>query len=259
MAALALVGAGAAALYLYAVGRVRRWPVVRALAFLAGLAVLVGQAALVGDADRSLWAHMLEHLLITLVAPPLLVLGAPVRLALRALPARVRAGPAAMLRRRPLRALLAPVPAAGVFVTIMAVSHIPALYDAALRSPALHALQHGLYFWSAIAFWAVVLDVGPLPRRLSPLTRVLVVLATMPPMALVGVTIASAQNVLYDHYTKRADALADQERAGTLMWLAGTLPLGALALAIGWRALRLEDQRQTARERRLEARPGGGS
>jgi putative membrane protein len=186
------------------------------------------------------------------------VLGAPAQLALRALPPAERGRVARPARSALARAAMRPTVVGGVFLAVMVASHVPALYDAALGSSALHALQHGLYFWSGVAFWAIVLDVGPLPRRASPLGRVLLLLATMPPMALVGVTIASAQDVVYDHYADQSRALADQGSAGTLMWLGGTVPLGAVALALGWRALRLEDDRQLARERRLEARAGTG-
>jgi cytochrome c oxidase assembly factor CtaG len=124
-----------AALYLYAARSVR-WPRRRTLAFVGGL-IALGAAAALGD--QPLARHMFSHVLIVGVAAPLLVLGAPVGLALRALPRAERHRLAHLLRARPLRTLLHPVAAWLAFVATQIAFHLPPLLDLAPRHPLLHA------------------------------------------------------------------------------------------------------------------------
>src|SRR5919201_448423 len=138
-----LLAVCALALYGWAALRgVRGWPAARTAAFAAGLAVLVFALGSGLDAygDRLLSIHMVQHLVLTLVAPPLLLLGRPLELALRALRGASRERLARAVRMR-----LSPALTWCPFVVVMAGSHLPPVYDAAVRHPAVHELEHALY------------------------------------------------------------------------------------------------------------------
>jgi cytochrome c oxidase assembly factor CtaG len=260
LATLAL-GAGG---YALAARRARRWPRSRTAAFLAGLALIAValQSALDADAGRLLSAHMGQHLLLAVAAAPLLALGAPVSLALRSLHGRRREQLASALRSAPLRALTHPAAALGAFAAAMALWHLPAPYEAALRHPALHALEHLSFLGTAYLLWGLVLGVEPFRHRLGAMGRAAVLLLAMVPMGLVGAWLASAPGVRYHAYLAPAaaharSALDDQQLAGALMWVAGALPMAGAVVALAWSALRSEHGRTLAREaaeaRRAEA------
>lgn len=246
MSAAVLAGALGLAAVLYARGvhRAGRWPRRRSAAWAAGIVVVA--AALLGGpaaaADADMRAHMAQHLGLVVLAAPLLLAGAPLLLALRTEPA-LRPGLRALLASRAVRAALHPALAVSLFAVVLAGSHVPAVYDAAVDHPAVHVAEHAAYLGSAGLFWAVVLGVRPLPGRRSPLVRVLCLLLAMPPMALVGVAILSSARPLYDHY-----ALADQHAAGQLMWIGGTLPMAALVLVLAVAGVLEEERRQVRRE-----------
>jgi putative copper resistance protein D len=251
-----LLAAACAVLYAAAARNARRWRPARTLAFLLGLAVIV--FALDSGVDRYgdelLSLHMVQHLLLTLVAPPLLILGHPLELALRALRPEPRRTLARLLAGRTVRTATSLPVAWSAFAIVMLGSHLPALYQAAVRHPALHDLEHALYVASALLFWLPLLDGDPTAqRKLGMVGRLLYVLLAMPVMSGVGVWLTQAQHVVYPVYVPPAralhvSALADQARAGSIMWSAGTVLMAVAALAVAWLALSGEEQRARRRE-----------
>jgi putative membrane protein len=201
----------------------------RARYFFAGLFVLF--VALVspldGYADRLLSVHMVQHLLLTLVAPPLLLLGAPVTLALQASSARFRKRVLLpLLRSRGIRMLSHPVVGWVAFAAVLWGSHFSPLYEASLESRGLHVLEHGAYVGSALLFWWPVVGKDPSPSRLSPPARILYLFLAMPQMTFLGLAIYGSDRVLYSHYLVTSarlgtSALSDQHLAGALMWTSG--------------------------------------
>jgi putative copper resistance protein D len=236
--ALGLLGAGL--LYVEADRRVRTRAAVHAARarrrfFMAGLAVIFValQSPLDVQATRWLSLHMVQHLLLTMVAAPLLVLGAPVTLALRTASPRARGWLLAALRSFPVRLLSNPLVAWSLFFFVLWASHFTSLYEAALRSDAVHEMEHVAYLVSALLFWSPVVGTDPSPSRLSHPAKVLYLFLSMPPMAFLGLAIFSAGHVLYPTYAAlegAARALADQRAAGALMWT-GTMFLIVPALA----------------------------
>ncbi len=219
-----------AALYAAGIGPLRRrhgWapaPDRRALAaFAAGMAVLA--AAVLGPlaewAERvALSAHMAQHLLLTLVAPPLFLAGAPdwlLRPLLR-LPGAARAGH--WLTRPPV--------ALGLGSAALIVWHVPRFFEAALRHEGLHALEHATLLGTALlAWWPVAGRLEAWPRPVPPARLLYLFLGTLP-MTAVAAPITVAERVLYPFYESAAAAWplsprADQELAGTLMWVGGML------------------------------------
>jgi len=215
----------------------------RAACGVAGLAAL-GAAALPGDA--TLTAHMAEHQLMTVVAAPLLVAAAPVRAALRRLGPSGRRALVRVLRSAPVRRLGHPAAALAAFVAVLAVVHVPAVFDAAERVPLLHALEHGALFWSSVALWVPVLGAPPVPHSTGAVGRVATVIGAMAAMGVLGAVLAAAPSPLYAAYPE----LADQQRAGGLMWIGGMVVALPLLVAGAWSALAAEERRQRAREAR---------
>lgn len=161
-------------------------------------------------------AHMVEHLLLAVVAAPLLLLGLPAWM-LRPL-----------LRWRAVdrigRFVTRPIPALLISGAALAVWHVPALYDAALRHQSIHVLEHGTFFLGAlIGSWPIV---GPLPEwpRPTPPLQCLYLFGQTIPSGLVGAIITLGSPGLYDFYASvprifGLDLQTDQQIAGLLMWV----------------------------------------
>jgi putative copper resistance protein D len=245
----------AALAYVDAARRARHWPARRTAAWLAGLlAIAVALASGVEAQDtRLLSAHMLQHLLLTVVAPPLLLVGAPVTLALRRLPQATGARIARGLRGRALRAICHPVAALLAFVAVMAATHLTGLYELAARRPLVHVAEHGAYFLTALVFWAPLLAPAPAPHRLGPIGALAYLMAAMPPMVAIGLLLA-ADTLRYPLYAGPG-ALADQHLAAALMLAGAILPALAVTFGVLWPALLREERRALART----AAAGGGA
>lgn len=260
--------------YAGAARRATAWPLRRTASFLAGLAcVMVAlQSGLDAYDDRMLSVHMVQHMLLLLVAPPLLLGGRPLVLALRVLPPRRRSAFGRVLSRT--RPYTGPLPALALFGAVVILTHLPSFYDATLRHPALHDLEHALYLLAALLMWSPLLDADPAPRhRLSGLGRLGYLLVAMVPMTLVGAYMNRYATMLYPAYSGPARALGisalnDQAQAGAIMWVLGDVVMVAVGLWSAVAAMVAEERRQTARDARETARdtraasvaaPGGGT
>jgi cytochrome c oxidase assembly factor CtaG len=213
--------------------RHRRWPRRRTACFVAGLAILVIDlySGIGTEADVRLSAHMLEHMILWIVVAPLLAAGAPVRLALYALPRDGRQALARYLHLPVLRALTSPVGSVALFCAIVLITHAKAVYGLALGNDYVHAGEHALYLLSALLLWAPLLGVDPLPHRTGPRVQLACVLGCMLPMALIAVWLGTASDAVYAHYVGAlgADAVRDQRLAAAIMML-GCLPAFASPL-----------------------------
>lgn len=239
--------------------RTRGWPRHRSWSAGLGLAALfVAAAGPPAVYEGSLfWVHMVQHLLVTLVAAPLLAFSAPVALLLRAGSAGARDGLLRVVHARPVRALTHPVVSWSAFGLVMWLTHYSGLYDAALENELLHDLEHALYLGAALLFWAPVAGLDP-TRRMARPVRVAYLLAAIPAGSFLGLAIYSAGAPLYEHYAALdgAKPLADQRLAGTVMWIGGDVLLlgwtGAAAAA--W--LKAEEKEGARVDRRLGAGRG---
>jgi len=250
--------AAAAILYAAGVRRARRrrpgaWPLRRSAAFAAGLvAAFVAVAApLASRAETLLSAHMLQHLLLTLVAAPLVVIGSPVSLALQATRDRARERLARVVRSRAVRLLTHPLVAWTAFAATTVATHLTGFYELALRSGAMHAVEHALYVATALLFWLPVLGTNPVRRLHGWLGRTLYLLLAMVPMSAVSAALVYAAQPRYPSYAAAArelgiSALHDQQVAGAYMWVFGSLLMVSATFAVGWQALIREERRQRA-------------
>lgn len=232
LALLAAVGA------MYASGVTRAWQRagtgrlvrVREVVFF-GLGLLATLVALVGPLDAraatSLTAHMVQHVLLLSIAAPLLAIGEPAIALLYAFDDRTRSRLSPWWRRA-LRSqrgrgwVVWIAITLGVQTAILFAWHLPALYDAAIRHPLLHGVEHLCFLLSATAFWWVVAGTGWPSRRGAAVFAVFA--GWFPPMG-VGALMTMAQTPWYRAYVvhTRAGALGDQQMAGVVMWAVGGL------------------------------------
>jgi putative membrane protein len=238
--AIAVAG-GVTVLYLRGAGlRVARgFPRPRRTAsFLAGVTVVLlsqlGPAAVWSEV--LFWPHMVQHLLLTLVAAPLLAHGVPLTTVRAALPPGPRAVLVGLARttRRARRDLGAPPPL--VLATLAHVAavwlwHWPLAYDAAVTNPTLHLIEHATFLATAVWFWSEVRAT----RRRGARTQGLATLcfATMIVQgAVLGALLTFAGRSLYAVYDGGAGltALEDQQLAGALMWVPPGFVHGTLAV-----------------------------
>lgn len=211
LATLAL--AISAALYGTALGRGAALRPRHALAFIAGWAAVV--TAVLSPLDRaaesSFAMHMVQHELLMVAAPPLLILGRP----FTALAATLSPG-ALRIAAWPLR--IAPVWALALHAAALWLWHIPTWFDSALESAGIHALQHGAFFSTALLFWWAVL------RRLHTGMAVLYVLTTLVHSGALAALLTFAPDPLY-----LGNTLEDQQLGGLIMWV----PAGYVMVLIG--------------------------
>jgi cytochrome c oxidase assembly factor CtaG len=251
-------------LYRWAVRRVNAThpanpvPRFRAWCWYGGLVVLfVALASPIGTYDTTLFSvHMVQHLLMIMVAAPLLAIAAPITLLLRVSSAQTRdRWIYPVLHSRLLRVLSFPVVTWVLFAGVMWVSHFSGLYDASLDSEPIHIFEHGLYLFVALLFWWPVVGADPSPWRMPHPGRIGYLFLGMPQSSFLGLAILSAPAVLYAHYatlqrTWGPTPLEDQQLAGAIMWVGGDAAfLVALLLAV-WVWLRAEE----AEGRRVDAR-----
>ncbi|HUA48370.1 MAG TPA: cytochrome c oxidase assembly protein [Solirubrobacteraceae bacterium] len=259
-ASVVIPAAGSATLYLLGVRRtVGRWPARRTVAFLAGIGavILALQSGIDSYDDRMLSDHMVQHLLLLLVAPPLLLGGRPVVMALRSLPSARRRTFALALDRT--RRFTGPAPSLALFTGVILLTHLPSFYDATLSHPALHDAEHAAYLAVGLLMWSPLLDGDPAPRyRLNGLGKLVYANLAMLPMGLLGAYLNRHPTLVYPAYGPPAralgiSALTDQAQAGAIMWVLGASIMAAVGLWAAVAALVAEERRQVAREARADA------
>jgi putative membrane protein len=218
------------------------WKVV---CFAGGLAVLLvaleSPIDTIGE-ERLFWMHMVQHVLVGDVAPFLVVLGlsGPLLRPLLAAPGVLR-----------LRALTHPFVALPAWAANLAVWHVPYLYDAALAHPAVHALQHSLFFAGGALVWATLFELLPGPRWFGTGARA----AYLAGMWFFSLGLSSvflwSRHPFYGPYVRAPrtwgfSALADQRLGGGVMLLEGSLIMLGVLIWLGLRWFEEAEQRQRA-------------
>lgn len=221
--------------HLRATGHPPPWwrPVVYGLGLATAAAAVVGLDEL-GDERFSM--HMVQHLLLIMVAAPLVTLANPFPCVLWGLPRGVRAAFARTLRPRArLRRALSIVtcmPVAGVvYAGTVWLWHVPLLYDAAVEHEALHALEHAMFFAAAILFWWPIVQPAPrLHARVHPGLQILYLAVATAHNTVLGMILTVPERAFYPHYVRLAatlglSAVDDQAFGGGLMWSMGHMYL----------------------------------
>src|SRR5881396_2795830 len=187
-------------------------------------------------------AHMAQHLLLTLVFPPLLLYGTPSFVVRPLLRPRWIMGVARVVTR--------PLAAAIIFSAPIVIWHVPALYEAALRHHNLHIVQHLVFLSTAVIMWWPVLSPVPELPRAQHLVQMLYLFLLGIPMSVTGALITLSDSVLYPFYATAPrvgglSPLDDQQIGGLLMWVLGGLMLW-IVMTVIWFRYSAWDQRGDA-------------
>ncbi len=269
----ALVAVVSSGLYLAGVRRLRRrgdrWPLVRTVCWLAGSALLVwATSGATGVYSRVLFStHMVGHMLLSMAIPLLLVLAAPVTLALRTLSSRADGtrGPRewllVVLHSRYLQVLSHPVVAGALFAGSLVAFYWTGWFEWALRSHTGHVLMTAHFLAVGYLFAWVLAGPDPGPRRPPYVLRLVLLFAVMSFHAFFGVAIMGGNTLLApDWFTAlqrpyRTDLLADQQQGGAIAWGFGELPTLILAIMVLLAWIR-DDSREARRHDRQADRDG---
>ena len=251
------------------VTRPRELPPWRAFCFVSGLLILWLALASPLDALDSflLVAHMTQHLLLMSVAPPLLLLGAPVVPLLRGLPRSfVREDLAPWMQSRAIHGLgkLFTSPMFGWIAMDLSLVlwHLPIAYELALRSSFWHQMEHACFFFTSLSFWWFVVRPWPSKIRSSPWLIIPYLASAHLIMFFVGLVIALDPRVIYPSYATvprlfGIGALTDQTLAGGEMILAGLLVIVIALVPILRRLLSDRPRDAQSAASTAERRPGG--
>lgn len=241
------------------------WPLGRTLSFVvAGLGTLFfATSSGLGAYDTTLLSvHMVQHMVLSMVVPLFLALGAPVTLMLRTLPGTPRRWLLALLHSRVATVLTFAPLTFLLFVISPWALYFTSWYDATLRSVPLHELMHvHLVLVGALFFWPLV-GIDPVPGRVAYPFRLLLVILTLPFHAFLGVTIMSQETLIGGSWYRALpmpwlpDPAADQHVAGGILWASGDV-VGLVFLGVlftQWvRSSMREARREDRRLDRLEA------
>lgn len=255
--------------YLYGVSMLTRrgdkWPVGRTVAFVGGGlgTMVIATMSCLGTYDDTLMSvHMIQHMILSMVTPVFLCLGAPVTLALRTLPVVWRKRLVALLHSRFAKVFSFPLVTGILFVATPFALYFTGWYQATLENSYLHEATH-LHFIlvGSLWFWPL-LGVDPVPNRLPFPFRLLAIFATLPFHAILGLTIMQDNDLIAASYynglgrTWGSSPLTDQHTAGGILWGSGDLVgfFVFLALGIQWaQHSKREAEREDRRLDRLEA------
>ncbi|HUR17320.1 MAG TPA: cytochrome c oxidase assembly protein [Acidimicrobiales bacterium] len=238
-------------------GKGRQWPLSRNLAFGGGvlLVAVATQSGLAGLEEELFSAHVAQHVLLGMAAPMLLMLGAPVTLALQATGASTSRSVRKVVHGRFVATATHPAVAGIVFGASMFALYLTPLFELSLRQRAVHVAVHIHFVVVGCGFFWGILGVDGGRGRLPHGARILVVLLLVPFHAVLGIAILTTKELLAGGWygrlpgTSGALALADQQFGGGLLWITGDL-LGLVAAGIVLAQWMRHDERQAGRDDR---------
>ena len=245
-----------------------KWPVGRTVAFALGISAIdyATSGGLGVYAKFSFEYHMLAHMLLGMVAPIGIVLGAPITLALRTLPQGrtseergVRGTLIALLHSKPAGIFTNPVVILAFFDGSLFILYMTPLFGNMMQSHLGHLVMNVHFLLAGILFFHVIIGVDPNPRKVPHLVRIVILFAAMSIHAFFAIALISTSTLLDQGYflslqtSWNIDLLADQHAGGSIAWAMGEIPilLALVATFIQWMR---DDTRETKRIDRNEAR-----
>ncbi|HLI38232.1 MAG TPA: cytochrome c oxidase assembly protein [Streptosporangiaceae bacterium] len=235
----------AAGLYLWGALRVRRrhparpWPRRRTAAFLAGLGVIViATESGIGSYDDVLfWDHMVQHLLLLMVAPPLLVVGQPATLALHASRNPLHTWVKRSLRSRLVTAITWPPLGVALYAATIVGTHLTGFMNLVLADDTAHEAEHVLYLVAGYLYFLPLVGREPIRWRISYPSRIFLLFLAMPVDAFTGVVLGSEGSNPFPALAAGRPAWApgpldDVHTGGAVMWVGGAGIMFALMMAV---------------------------
>lgn len=259
-------------LYGYAVVRLRRrgdaWPVNRIVFFVIGvLSIALVMCTKLNDYGMVMFSvHMVQHMVISMLSPILLLLGAPVTLALRALPVAPRGSKGSrelllmLLHSRYMKVITHPVFTIPLFIASLYGLYFTPLFDFLMGSTAGHLAMMVHFLGVGLVFFWPIMGIDPGPHRPGYLLRMLELFAGMPFHAFFGIALMMASQPMVEVYKNPSaslgiDALSDQNAAGGIAWAFSEIPSVLVLLALVFQWYR-SDQRTAKRSDRAADRDG---
>jgi cytochrome c oxidase assembly factor CtaG len=234
-----------AALYLLGIWRVRRkhparpWPLLRTTSYFAGLgAIAIATQSSVGAYDDVLFSvHMIQHLLLIMVAPPLLVAGRPVMLLLHASRNPLHRWTLSVVRSRVVSALTCPPVAAVIYAATIVGTHLTGFMNVTLAHQHVHDAEHVLYLVAGYLYFLPLLGSEPIRWKMSFPGRFVLLALTMPVDTFVGVVLLQANHELFSGYlhtgrTWGPSPVDDLHLGGAIMWVGGDAIMFLLILCV---------------------------
>ncbi len=237
------------------------WPIGRTISFCLfglGSAVIATQASPAAFDKTVLSMHMVQHMILSMITPVFLALGAPVTLALRTLSRTPRRWLLAVLHSRVAQVLSFPPLAFVLYVFSPWALYFSGWYPATLTNDYLHAVLHLHFVAVGCLFFWPILGIDPVPGRMRYPFRLLAIVLTLPFHAYLGVTIMSRTTLIAGDFYSRipmpwdATRMADQNLAGSLLWASGDA-VGMVffaALFVQW--VRYSQREAIREDRRLD-------
>lgn len=228
----------------------RHWSRGRTVSFMAGCGVVLValESGLATYDDTYFSFHVGQHLLLSMLGPPLLALGAPITLALQAGSRTTQRRLLRVLHSLPVSLITHPLVAWVLFAGSMFALYFSSLYALSLRNPMVHEMVHMHFLVVGILFFWPVVGLDPTVWRLNHGIRLLYVFVALPFHAFLGIALLSSKAPLFSGHT-----LSDQQAGAGILWAVGDLmSLATVAVVLTqWKA---HDDRESQREdRRLDA------
>ena len=228
-----------------------KWPVGRTIAFALGISAIdFATSGGLGVYSRFAFSnHMLSHMVLGMIAPIGIVLGAPVTLALRTLPIGrneqergIRGSFIALLHSKLSKIYTHPVVALAIFNGSLFALYFTPLFGNLMQGHSGHFFMSMHFLLSGILFFQVLIGVDPMPRKVPHIVKVIIIFAAMSIHAFFSISIMSASTLLDNGYFEllerpwATDLLADQRLGGAIGWATGEIPilLALLATFIQW-------------------------
>lgn len=253
-------------LYLWGVRRVTAryprhpWPTGRTVAFLAALAVtFLAVCSFVGVYEQELfYDHMIQHLLLIMVAASLFAVASPVDLAWRASAGEGRARLTRLLRSSPSRFLAHPLVAFVLYAVTIPLTHLTSWYNYTIEQQSVDDLEHLLFLLVGYMFWRQIFGSDPNRYHMHQAAQFLYLFLAVPIDTFTGLALDQASHELfpaYDayHRTWGPALVQDIHIGGVIMWVGGDslMMLAMIPVAVGW--VRLEERRAARADRAYEA------
>ena len=262
---------GVLGLYLWGVVRANRlrprhpWPVGRTVAFAGGV-VTTGIAifSFIGVYDSVLfWDHMVQHLLLIMVASALFALGSPMALAFRATTGPAHQWVTRGLRSGPAKFFAHPVVAFVLYALVIPVSHLTSFYNYTLTHETVHNFEHVLFLVVGYLFWRQIFGIEPSAYKLHPGMKALYLFVAVPVDTFVGLSLAGVTHELFPAYTAMhrtwgPSLVKDLRTGGTIMWVGGDLLMMAAMIPVALEWLHLEERRAARADRELDRAGSAG-
>lgn len=234
----------AALLYLYGAWRVRRehparpWPWWRSGLFFAGLGVIViaTQSSVGAYDDILFFMHMWQHLLLLMVAPPLLLAGQPVTLLLHASHNPLHSWVKGVVRSRPVSAITFPLVGVGLYIATVVGTHLTSFMNLTLEHTYLHQGEHVLYLVAGYLYFLPLIGHEPIKWRLSYPAQLFLFVIAMPVDTFTGLVLMQTTKEMFPAYAGRRDwgpsLVSDLHSGGAVMWIGGDAIMFVLILLL---------------------------